>query len=202
MNNKWRMFLISVPFIVLIFSAVFFQYLTQIIQNEAILDELHVIREEVNDIVSNVETGEFQENYICDVVERIDKRYQIYAAAYKYIDNELTLITRRFLETSPLEPTEYPEFMGAISQDSGGLIINYAPEYQSYRDMYLHFRWTPLNKPPEERYLIVTGASKHSVTSKIPVWASAGLFASMIVTFVFNVIFIILATAPRKQNVM
>jgi hypothetical protein len=127
------------------------------------------------------------ERNIQNSMEFLDRLYQVYGSAYKIADGQLVLITERFYETSPFEPLEFPEFWDAIfTQESGSLIIGYTPEGQDYRDLHLYFRWMPLYFPADERYLVIAGVSKDSITSTLALWVSIGQWVSMAITFLIN----------------
>jgi len=133
------------------------------------------------------------ERNIRDSVEFMDKLYQVYAAAYKPVGDNIVLITERFYETSPLEPFDSKDFRDAIIlQEKGTLTIGYAPENQTYREMLLYFRWMPVYTSPNERYLVVAGVSQYSVTVSISLWVSIGQWVSMAITFLLNAWLIIL----------
>jgi len=133
------------------------------------------------------------EQNIKDSIEYFDTLPQIFAAAYKVIDGELIIFTKRVYETSPLEPLERPEFIEAVfSNEQGSIVIGDTPENQQYRDVYLYYRWMPIYSAPNERYLIVTGVSYYSVSSAVPLWVSVGQWVSMGITFAINTGLIIL----------
>ena len=115
---------------------------------------------------------------IRDAVEHLDQLYQVYAAAFKSVgDGGPVQITGRYYETSPFEPYDYSEFAeAASSMERGHIVVNYAPENQGYRDLHLYFRWMPLYSGSGERYLVVTGVSKHSIISRAYVWLTIGLW--------------------------
>jgi hypothetical protein len=135
------------------------------------------------------------ERNIIDSIEYLDRLYQVYAAAYKPTDGGLALLTNRYYETTPLEPIDYTIFMEAIfAQESGDLVIGFAPENQPYLDVHLYYRWMPRYSPAGERYLVVTGVTERSIVSKIPLWVSTGQWAGMAVTFTLNIWLVVLLT--------
>ena len=65
--------------------------------------------------------------------------------------------------------------MEAVSnQERGNLIIGYTPDEQSYRDVYIYFRWMPLYSPEGEQYLVVMGVTEYSIVAKTHAWISYG----------------------------
>ena len=205
LNDNKRKYLILIPVVFLLLNALFFQYAVKKI-NSAVLQEKYVeITDAVDMLAAAVEANPDRvwyehERNICGSVEYLDSLYQIYCAAYKPVDGDLTLITERYYETSMFEPLDYPEFIEAIhTRESGGLVIGYTPDNQPHMDLHVYFRWTPLYSAASERYLIIAAVSQHSVVTEIPVWVSAGQWASMAVTFVLNVWLILLIVRMKND---
>ena len=188
-----KKYLLLLPVAFLLLNAIYFQYAVKKI-DDAILQEKYVeIMDAIDMLAAAVEANPDRapldhERNICGSVEYLDSLYQIFCAAYKPVDGELTMITERYYETSMFEPMEYQDFIDAIhTRESGGLVIGYTPERQPYMELHVYFRWMPHYSDANERYLIVGAVSRHSVVTEIPVWVSAGQWASMAVTFVLNV---------------
>ena len=128
------------------------------------------------------------EHNLRESVEYLDNVYQVYAAAYKQVNGKLYLFTKRNFATSILDPMSYPGFVEAIrSRNSGYYVIGYTPDNQTYRDMHLYFRWMPLYADADKRYLVVSGVSRYSVVTQIPIWVSIGQWVSMAVLFALEV---------------
>ena len=135
---------------------------------------------------------EAHQRNIVDSVEYLDNLYQVYAGAYKETPDGLVLITDRQFETSIFEPFDYPEFVAAVTEERGSLVIGYTPEQQEYRELHLYFRWMPSYSDPSERYLVVAGVSEHSVTAQVSEWASVEQIASILISLVLNVVLVVL----------
>ena len=203
MNRKY---LLLLPILFLVAGALFFRFANREIQN-ALLQEKYVeIVHSVDMLAAAVEANpgrlwQDHERNITDSVEYLDQLYQVYAAAYRPVDGGFTLITERFYETSPFEPFDFCEFTDAINgQDSGGIVIGYAPEGQAYRELYIYFRWMPLYSQPDERYLVIGGVSVHSVTVSVPQWVSAGQLANMGVTFALQIFCVLLYLRTESEK--
>jgi hypothetical protein len=206
-NHKWSKYLLLIPVIVLLLNAIYNKHVTQRYM-EAIMEEKRIeIVNTVDLLAAAVEANEActwsnHEVNIVHSVEFLDAMYQVYAAAYKVEDGELALITERTFETSIFDPLDFPEFTQAVSaRESGSLSIGYAPEDQSYRDLFVYFRWMPLYSQPGERYLVAAGVSVHSIMTEIPAMVCTGQWVSMAITFVLNAaLVILLARHKREQN--
>ena len=185
-------YLLILPFVFLILTAIYFQSAVRHI-NDTLLHEMYIAKiETVNTLAAGIEAIPERLRHehmaaIKESVEYIDKLHQIYGAAYMNTDGGLTLLTKRSYETSVFEPMEYPEFLEAIrTRDRDAITINYIPERQNNRDLYIYFRWV-LNR----QYLLIIGVSRHSVVSEIPVIVSSGVWINTVMTFVLNVLLIL-----------
>jgi len=198
LTNKWGKFLVLVPVLFLALNAFYFMHASKEIQNALLREKYDETINFVEMLSSAVEANTERvwsdhEQNIINSVEYADKLYQIYAGAYKLVDDNLILINECFYETSPFEPFDFVEFTdAAMTQESGSLIIGYTPENQKYRELNLYFKWMPLYSPPNERYLVIAGVSKYSVTSAVPLWVSMGQLVNMGVTFIINTWLILL----------
>ena len=174
LSGKLSKFLVLMPVIFLILNACYFMYASKEIQNALLREKYDEAVGLVEMLSSAVEANTERiwldhEQNIRDSVEFMDRLYQVYAGAYKLVDDEPVLITERFYETSIFEPFDFIEFTDAVmTQDSGSLIIGYTPKEHIYRELHLYFKYMPLYSPPNERYLVIAGVSKYSVTSAIP----------------------------------
>ena len=192
-NDRTKRYLILLPAVFLLANAMFFQYATRKIKETMLQEKIVEITDAVDALAAAVDANPDRIWYehelnIIGSAEYLDSRYQVFCGAYKPIDGELVLITERFYETSIFEPLDYPDFTEAIHrQESGSLIIGYAPENQTYRELHLYFRWMPLYSAAGERYLVVAGVSLYSIVTQIPTWISAGQWVSIAVTFALNV---------------
>ena len=197
-NYPKRKYLALIPILFLLLNAFYFQYATEEIQKAMLKQKLLEVTDATNMLAAAVEGNEERfwldhELNIKNSAEFLDKLYQIYGAAYKQTDNGLELITDRSYETSPFEPLEYPEFVEAVTgSERGNLIINYAPENQDYRDLHIYFRWMPLYSPENERFLVIAGVSKYSIITKISTLVSVGQWVNTLITFLLNMVLIIM----------
>jgi len=199
-TDSKRKYLLLIPIVVLVFNAVYFQYATKEIKAAMLQEKFVEVKNELNMLAAAVEANperiwlDYEKN-IVDSVEFLDMLYQVYGAAYKLVDGEFSLITERYFETSIFEPLDFPEFIQSIlTEESGSIVIGYAPERQNYRELHLYFRWMPIYSPQNERYLVIAGVSELSVVTEIPLLVSIGLWVSTAVTFLLNVWLIILLT--------
>ena len=198
MFNCKRKYLVLIPVIFLIFNAMYYKNATRGTENTLLHEKYIEVITKVDMLAAGVEANTERawydhEHNIIASVEYLDKLYQVYAGVFKVVDGEYILITERFYETSPFEPFDYPEFEEmARDNDFGSIVINYAPEDQTYRDLHVYFRWMPLYSDNNEKYLVVAGVSQYSIVSQIPYWVSAGQWVSTIVTFVLNLVLVIM----------
>ena len=197
-NASRKKYLILLPVVVLLLNSLYFLHATREIQ-KALLQEKYVeIVNAIDMLGAAVEATPERhwldhESNIHDSVVFLDSRYQVYGSAYKMVDGQYTIITERFYETSPFTPFEFSAFRDAVAtQESGHLIIGYTPENQSFRELHLYFRWMPTYSSTQERFLLVAGVSRYSITANVSLWVSAGQWIGMLVTFVLNVWLIML----------
>ena len=191
-------FLYLLPILFLILNSLYFAEVTREIAKVLLEEKYQEVVTAVDMLAMAVEA--VHEPYWADYgqstirsVEFLDRQHQVYAEAFQVDGVRVTSITKRYYETSPFEPFKCPEFVSLIQQkDSGGLVVGYAPENQDYRELHLYFRWLPVCYDPLERYLVVAGVSRHSVTVAIGDWVTLGQMVSMVVTFVFNVTLVLL----------
>jgi len=200
LNDRRYRFILLLPLAFLILNAVYFRYATVEIQ-KVLLNEKYIgIENEVDMLAAAVNANPERywvdhEDNIRDSVEFLDKLHQIYAGLYKFSEGQLTLISERFFETTPIEPLDFIEFRELVStQEHGKYIVGYTPETQTYRELYLYFRWMPGYSPEHERYLVIAGVSKYSIATNVALWVAAGQWASMAITFVLNVWLVLLIT--------
>ena len=192
-NHKWRRYLFLLPVLVLILNAIYFKFITDEIKRALLGEKYTEIVNAVDMLGAAAEADADRlwlnhKDSIRDSVEFLDGLYQIYAALYMCADEQIFLVSDRVYETSPFEPLEYSYFREAVSsRESGSVVIGYAPDGQTHRDMHIYFKWLPLYLPSGERYFVAAGVSSYSVVTSISVWVSAGQWASMAVTFALNV---------------
>ena len=198
LSDSRKKYLILLPVVCLLLNALYFQYAVRKIESAMLRQKLVEVTDAIDMLAAAVEANPDRlwsehERNLCGSVEYLDGLYQIYCAAYKPVDGELSLMTGRQFETSEFEPLDHPEFVEAIhTRETGGLVVGYAPKDQPYRELHLYFRWMPLYSAAGERFLLVAGVSRYSIITQIPVWVSAGQWASMAVTFILNVWLVIL----------
>ena len=145
-------------------------------------------------------TWDDYETNIIAAVKHLDDIEQIYGACYKEVNGEKKLITPRHAETSLFEPFDYPDLVKAInSQSSGRIIITYAPEKQSYRDLHVYFKWFPHHLPKKEQYLVLVGVSRYAIQTKLPFWIQAGQWGSIIVIFCIVIWFLFMMHKLREK---
>jgi hypothetical protein len=199
-NRKPYKYLILIPVFFLVANALYFRHAAKEISGAMLREKYLEVVHATDMLAAAVEANPEREwlrheRNIIDSVEYVDRLEQVYAGAYKLSDGELVLLTERFYETTPIVPTDYQEFLEAIyAYEYGGLVVGFAPEDQPYLEVHLYFRWAPLYSSVGERYLIVTGITEYSIVTKIPLWVSAGQWASTAVTFVLNVWLVVLLT--------
>ena len=202
LNDRKRKYLILVPIVFLLLNAYFFQYANQRIEDTILQEKYIETVNHVNMLAAAVEANESRfwedhEHNIVDAMSFVDMLPLTFAAVYKPVDGELTLISERDYATT-FDPRDYDKFLSAIaSQDSGNVVVGFTPQGGVYRDMHLYYTHMPLYAPPEQRYLAVTGISKYSVISKIPLWVSAGQWVSMAQTFALQVWIIVLVARVK-----
>ena len=196
-DNRWK-FLVLIPFAALIVSALFFQYATGEIQG-ALLRETFASTSGYVEMLSAaieanpVRNAEAYERNVVDSIEYVNSQHPVYASAYKFVDGELFHATGRAFEASAFEPLRYPDFVQAITRlDRGDVAIEYAPEGEARREVYLHFRWMPLYAAPARRYLVVVGVTRDSVTARVAEWVAVGQWACVAVTFALNMWLVLL----------
>ena len=190
--DGWRKYILIAPMLFLVFSAVFFSRANKEIKQSLMQEKYYEIIHAVDMLGAAVEAnpdrpwGDHERN-IVDSVEYLDGLEQVYAAAYEPTDSGLALITDRTFETSIFEPFDYSEFVEMIGEkESGTITIGYTPEHQSYRELYIYFRWMPVYSAPHSRYLVVAGVSEHSIIVKVGAWVSMGQAVHMAATFLLN----------------
>ena len=190
--------------VVLLIPLVFYFYFVTDEINTALLNENIVkIRDEINLLAAAVEADpdlhwtEHEKNIIA-YVEDLDAINQVVAAVY---DNDLILQTERYALTSPFEPLEYPEFVTAIRTNTQGMLtIGYTPLDQAYRDLHIFYRWMPSYAPPEEQYLVFGGVSKFTVVSEVQKFVLFGLWGSLTINFLMNVLYLVLFVRDKGER--
>ena len=161
---------------------------------DALLQEKYTEIVNIVNMLAVVTNGD-DEEILIKAAEFIDEINQIYGAVYKVTNGELMILTARNFETSIFDPLDYADFIDAISgQDKGGAVIGYTPENQSFREMHIYFRWMA------GKYLIVAGASEHSVTTKVNGWTFAGQAASASVIFIFAAVISFMIPRAKKKG--
>jgi len=194
-------YLLLLPIAFLLLNAYYYMHVTREIQR-VLLDERFVELVSVVDMISAIaetdieyKQSTYEETVYIAAVEFIDKLNQVYAGLYKMVDNEPTLISKRYYETSTFEPFDFPDFTTiAFSSENGYAVIGYTPEMQTYRELHLYYRWMPEMPDSLEHYLIVAGVSQHSVATTISLWVSIGQWISMALTLSIQVWLIIRLT--------
>ena len=192
LNGKWR-FLLLIPLIILIAQSMYFRHVINAVQHDLLMEKYHETQVSVDVLGVMVEACPTMDCKACVIktihaVEYIDLLHQVYGAAYRIVDGEPVLLTQRFCEVSQLDPFDYPEFVRAINEyNYGQFKIYYQPSPgDTWRDLYMYFRWMPFDPTSEDRILAIIGVSRYSVVSEISSWVSAGIWISTIVTFLIN----------------
>jgi hypothetical protein len=199
-----KKYLILLPIAILIIAALYYRYDVEEIRKALLSEKIATTTNAVDTLAAAVEAtpdraAHDHELNIRAATEFLDKLYQIYSAVYKPVDGNLVLYSEQTYETSVFDPLEYPEFLAAVdAHDYGSLIIGYTPAGQSYRELYLYYRWMP--SYAEERYLVVTGISQYSIVTQIPLLVSAGQWSSMAVTLILNIWLVILIVRQREDQ--
>ena len=190
-STKRRFYATAISLILFLGIALFNKMAVQSDKNDLLREKYNEIINHVNILAITID-AEVERNaadyeyHIRGASEYIDKLYQVYCGAYRLRTDEdgvkeLELITDRFYETSTFEPTEYDEFIELVfKHESGGIVINYAPENQTRRDLHIYFRWIPTSTEVAERYLVVAGVSVHSITATAPLWRAAGQWITLL----------------------
>lgn len=180
----------------LLIMSVFYSWYSEKEVKKALLQEKYMQIVNFVDMLAISADGNNEETVIKDA-EFIDGLNQIYGALYKFSDGEFELLTSRNYETSILEPLNYTEFVNAVnSQDNGEIIIGYAPENQSYRDMYIYFKWITPNK----NYLVVAGVSEHSITVSVNGWVFSGQLANAFIIFTFFAVMVFFVPHFKRKT--
>jgi len=196
-----RRYLLLIPVVFLIFNAVYFMYATKEIEDTLLQEKYEDIIHAVDMLGMAVDANTGREwlghdQNIRESVEYLDTLYQVYSAAYQPDSNgNLDLFTQRTVYSTPFDPMIYADFRKAISeQESGKLSVWFGIGTPYERQLHLYFRWMPLYSSTNERFLVVAGVSKYSVSSAVPMWVSVGEWASTVVTFALNVWLIVLVS--------
>jgi len=191
-------YLLLAPIVFLVLNALFFQHATKEIQN-ALLYQKYIEIVHATKVLSEAVEADPErpwqdyERSIRNSVEYLDGLYQVYAGAYKLVDGKLTLFSNRVYETSPFDPLDYEKLREKVfMQDSGYIIVEYLPDYQTNLELHVYFMWMPLHSAQNERYLIITGVSRNSVETTIALWISIGQWVSMGITYILLTWMIIL----------
>ena len=166
--------------------------------------ELAVIEETSNgvdtdiDIVTKmiqfmVDTDENWEVYDYDsivksIVDELDGKYMIYAAAYRDLGDGLILISDR--EASDVDyafdPFAYDEFRYYIEENKSNMTVTevellWDPGNMPKTIMYTKFKWVPIGDNYDNPYLIIEGFSKYSVETNIPIILYFSIFGQLII---------------------
>ena len=123
-------------------------------------------------------------------VSALDTVPLTFAAAYRLTETgTLEVISNRDYATD-FDPLTYIEFTeAALSSDSGTVTVDFTPENGERRDMLLYYRWAG------DRYMIVSGVSKYSVTTHIPAMYTIGQWVSTFVVSALFFVFVLLNAA-------
>jgi len=191
-NRRWKS-IVLIQFVVLILIVAFCMYASGEIKNALLrtkFDDMVVFVESLN-AAMEANTGRparEHEAYIHTAIERLDREAQLFAAVYQQLDGELTIVTERWYETSPLDLLARPEFLEAISEDTfGKLVIGDTPEGQQYRDNLVYFRWMPVHSNDESRCLMVVAVSYLCIDPAPLLWVAIGQWMCIGLTFGLSV---------------
>ncbi|MDR2908984.1 MAG: hypothetical protein LBU86_03785 [Oscillospiraceae bacterium] len=195
LNDPKKMFLYFLALVFLIVNA-YYNLATVRSINGALLEEKRVeTSRSVDMLCAGLEAA--PEGDAMDVEKRVrggaeflDALPYTYAAAFRLEDGNHVLISERVRQTG-FDPFLSESFNSAISSlDKGGITVGFEPENGAYRDVEVYFRWTPSYASGEERYLIVTGVTRDSVSSGIPAIFTIGQWISTIVMAILFLMFI------------
>ena len=196
-NRRWK-YVALLPLMILILSAVFFMYAGREIENALLhtkFNDMVVFVESLNTAAeaNQGRSASDHEAYIHKAIEHLDRQPQLFAAVYQLADDELTIVTERWYETSPLDPLARAEFREAIAgNEYGTLVMSDTPEGQQHRENLVYFRWMPPHTPDGSRSLMVVAVSYLCIDSTPMLWVAIGQWASIAVTFALNVWLVIL----------
>ena len=191
LGDRRKRYVFLLPIVFLLLNAYFFQYASREIRNSILREKYVDTVNQVESLAAAVEANperlwEDHELNIRYSVEFLDSLPMTFAAVYKPVAGKWIRISERDFATD-FDPLVYEAFLEAVdAQESGSLDVGFTPESGPFRVMHLYFRAMPLYSPLENRYLVVTGVSTHSIVTPIPALVSAGQWISMGVTFVLN----------------
>jgi hypothetical protein len=200
-----RRYLLLLPMVFLLLNAYFFQHATREIRRSILPEKYIDTLNQVESLAAAVEANperlwEDHELNIRHSVAFIDTLPMTFAAVYKPVNDVWMRISERDFATN-FDPLIYDEFLVAVdAQERGNIDVGFTPENGSFRVMHLYFRMMPLYSSPEQRYLVVTGVSSHSVVTPIPGLVSIGQWVSMAITFILNVWLIVLIARARDLS--
>ena len=128
----------------------------------------------------------FYEDYLINNIQKMDDEYMIFASIY---NSSLEHIHSRHpsYEDSPVKPFDFPGFKETIQRNNkGDKVYWFETKTVEGRDLYVYFRWTPINADIPDPYLLVVGISKFSVATSMGdtiIWTLVTLITLCIIIF-------------------
>ena len=205
LSENIKRYVILMPIVFLLLNAYYFEHASKQIQ-DAIMNEKRVEVENHVKMLAAVANQDANRHWInnkrniVQAAEYIDSHPMVFAGAYKRENGSLKLISERNEETM-FDPLRYSEFFSAIAKnESGRLELPFARDDEAQRTWYVYYHHMPLYAAPENRFLVVTSISDQSITTPIPLWESAGQWATMALTFLLNIILVVKIAKKTKRK--
>jgi len=191
MNSKYRVLILLLC--ILLILSLFFVNSYQESNKEALIHEGHA------KIVQFIQLAESKVDIFdcCDfeldltaTIQYLDDLPEIYAAAYRYEDGELILLTDRNVEEVypyPFDPTEDDEVDIAIhSAPDGEIVITHKFSESVIRNLHLQWQWIYKDNVT---WLVFGGVTEHSVTASP---TSINMIIVVMVSFIVNLFLVYL----------
>jgi len=198
-------YLIVIPIIILILGVFFFQNLIHEVEN-ALFEEEYIKVTNIIDLIGScleADPSRYWQEHEQNVIHSIEFIHEltgVYGVAYAYNEGVLTPLTTAF-EVSVFDLMDYEELVDIMSaQETGSFKIENVFDGESKRDIYFYFRWTPIYSPVWERYLLVAGVSRYSISEYVINWMLYSVWGFVALTFVVNVASVAMYIKDKRKG--
>ena len=201
LNHKYGRYLLLIPIVIMAVASIYFSRVTAEIDKTLLAEkrlekrlEIDLIADQIDAFIA-VDNDWYTYSYepiIANALASLDALPYTFAALY---DGDLNSLSSRTPSYNPLfEPMLGDDAFieQVMTNPRGEYVMQYVPEGDAARNMYIYYRWIPTDSSLSGRYLAVIAVSSYSVTNRIADWVSVGAIALIAVVTILNSVLVIL----------
>jgi hypothetical protein len=191
-NGKGR-YLLAVALAIMIAFAVYFIIAFTHAENRLVAEKYNarILTTDVLCVTVDAFVGEGRDwgiyNYdavLSSVAAYIDASGRDASSYAELFDSGLNSLSERtpYYLPMPFDPHDYPELLSEVMQNESGRMTIMLEHPGDSHNIYLYYRWMPTDNTLDNRLLLMTGVTKHSVNHHISLGVKYGAAALIVVS--------------------